>query len=124
MHVLLKNFMVRTLLLRHMTTVPYTCYMALQLCIAQCMTQRTQRDGYRSAFTVYLTALEGTTLNFVTVTRSLLHRIYADCDTPHSRPNVKNAVPKINTVARVLVDKLAKRTEGGKGRYTMYIYRM
>eukprot|EP00953_Heterococcus_sp_UTEX-ZZ885_P002319 1766-Heterococcus_DN1.PRE.9 len=70
------------------------------------------------------TALEGTTLTLLTVTRSLLHHIYADCDTPHSRPNVKNAVPKINSVARVLVDKLAKCTESGKGRYTMYIYLM
>jgi hypothetical protein len=37
------------------------------------------------------------------------------CDTLHSRPNIKNAVPKINSVARVLVDKLAKHTEGGAG---------
>eukprot|EP00953_Heterococcus_sp_UTEX-ZZ885_P006354 3881-Heterococcus_DN1.PRE.1 len=32
-------------------TVPYTCYIALQLCIAQHMTQRTQCDGYKSALT-------------------------------------------------------------------------
>eukprot|EP00953_Heterococcus_sp_UTEX-ZZ885_P020273 11348-Heterococcus_DN1.PRE.3 len=31
-----------------------------------------------------------------------------------SRPNIKNAVPKTNSVARVLVDKLAQCTEGGK----------
>jgi hypothetical protein len=35
--------------------------------------------------------------------------------TQHSRPNVKNAMPKINAVARVLDDKLAKHTEGGQG---------
>eukprot|EP00953_Heterococcus_sp_UTEX-ZZ885_P002314 1766-Heterococcus_DN1.PRE.4 len=33
---------------------------------------------------------------------------------PHSRPNIKNAVPKINTVARVFIDKLAQCTKGGK----------
>jgi hypothetical protein len=37
------------------------------------------------------------------------------CDTPRSRPNVINAMPKINAVARVLVDKLAEHTAGGKG---------
>jgi hypothetical protein len=37
------------------------------------------------------------------------------CDTLHSRPNIKNAVPKINSVARVLVDNLTKHTEGGAG---------
>eukprot|EP00953_Heterococcus_sp_UTEX-ZZ885_P002310 1765-Heterococcus_DN1.PRE.4 len=50
------------------------------------------------------------------------HHIYAKCDTPHSRPNVKNAVPKINSVARVLVNKLAKSTEGGKGRQVTIVY--
>eukprot|EP00953_Heterococcus_sp_UTEX-ZZ885_P014900 8405-Heterococcus_DN1.PRE.1 len=33
-----------------------------------------------------------------------------------SRPNIKNAVPKINFVARILVGKWAQRTEGGKAR--------
>ena len=32
-----------------------------------------------------------------------------------SRPNIKNAVPKINTVARVLIEKWAQRCAGGKG---------
>jgi hypothetical protein len=32
-----------------------------------------------------------------------------------SRPNIKHAVSKVNTVARTLVDKWAERTAGGKG---------
>jgi hypothetical protein len=39
----------------------------------------------------------------------------------HSRPNIKNAVPKINAVARVFIDKLAECTAGGKG---ICVYRL
>jgi hypothetical protein len=33
----------------------------------------------------------------------------------NSRPNIKNAVSKVNTVARTLIAKWAEQTAGGKG---------